>query len=171
MSAFCARPGTITALALATLLISCGGKSNPKNGDGDGSASADAGPTSPPPLRRVLHLSLEHVTIDVNAEKPTARVSLILTDETGSTNREEIGEFPGGCSNVSAAARTESMKPILGLDCWTGEAGVQLRFAHRKNKLYVVVAEVTRETTEPAYQPLKTIDLPQGTPVTTDFDE
>lgn len=157
----------LVAAVLATS-VGCGGKSKPK--DGPKAEAPEAGPKEPPPVRKVTHIGLEYVSNESDPEKPSSRVSLIFTNETGARLREEIGMYDGGCSDVSRAARAEAMKPILGLDCWSGDSGVMLRFAHRKHKLYVVIAEVNRESPEPSYRPLRTIDLPLA-PVVTDYDD
>ena len=157
------------ALAGLALVAACGGKSSPKEGGGE--SKEDAGPKEPPPLRKVLHIGLEYVVLDPDVDPPTSRVSLIFTDETGASRREVIGQYPGGCSDVSPAARAEAIKPILGLDCWAADSGVHLRFVYRRSKLYVVIAKVERPDQEPSYQPLKTIDIPVGTPVATDYGD
>ncbi len=157
----------LAVVVIALTFVGCGGKSSPS--DNGKTTDADAGAVVPPQIRRVLHVGLEYFDLP-DSDPTTSRVSLIFTDETGATRREPVGDFAGGCSDVTLAARSEEMKPLLGLDCWAGDGGVQLRFAHRKNSLYVVSARVVRDGAAPAYQPLKTVALPQGVPVITSND-
>lgn len=165
-------PGVLAALCLTglpfALPMGCGNKDKGK--PVSPSVSLDAGvPDAAPPPRRVLQIELEYVNLSENP--PTTRVALILTDETGSARREVIGEFDGGCSDVTLAVRSEAMKPLLGLDCWTGESGTLIRFVHRRNNFHVIVARVTRGEGDPAFEPLKTIKLPEGTPIQTKYDD
>lgn len=127
---------------------------------------------APRPSTKVVHVALEYVVLDPAAEPPTSRVSLILTDETGAARREIIDEVPGGCSDVSPRARTEPLSPILGLDCWHAGAGVKLRFVHRNGVINVLRAEVDQATGgESGFDALRSIPIPTGTAVKTDYDE
>jgi len=164
MSAPLARPLTIAA-ALAIALSACGG--DKKKADEPKDDPDKPAPYEPP--RRVIHLALEYVTIDPDADPVQSRVSLVVTDENGASRRELVGDFDGGCSDVSAQNLNAPMTPILSLDCWSGDIGTALRFVHRPPELVVLRAEVVEGTTEPAFDIHKNVQLPPGVPVTTDL--
>lgn len=169
------------AAITAALLAACGSGSGAKSGDtttlsgpNHSGKTGEGDKTDTPPDARaaskLLHLALEYVVLDPDAEPPTSRVSLILTDETGAARREIIGEYQGGCSDVSLQARGEALSPIMGLDCWWAGAGVRLRFVKRRGTLNVLRARVTEESDEASFEPVKSIEIPAGTAVRTDYD-
>jgi hypothetical protein len=155
-----------TLISIAALLAACGAS----KAGGAGPGEPDRVKPAPPPTR-LLHLALEYVVLDPDEEPPTSRVSLIVTDETGSARREIIGEFTGGCSDVSLRARGEKLAPIMGLDCWWAGAGVKLRVVERRGVLNVMRAEVDEGSDDVSFEPLKSIELPPGTAVKTDYDD
>jgi len=158
-----------TFAAIAGMLAACGAA---KPGGSEPTPKPDGGADTVEPAlpTKLLHVALEYVVLDPDLEPPTSRVSLILTDETGAARREIIGEFPGGCSDVSVEAKKESLEPILGLDCWWSGTGVRLRFVKRRGFLNVLRAAVDEDSEEVSFEPLKRIELPSGTPIKTDYD-
>ena len=140
-----------------------------------GLLAAACGPGKPPaeadpPRAKVLHVAVESVPIDPDAEPPVSEVFLILTDETGAARREEVGQVTGSCADVSATARAEPMAPILALDCWHAGAGVRLRFVARGGAINVLRAEVDESGGEPSYDAVGHIAIPEGAAIKTDHD-
>ena len=65
----------------------------------------------------------------------------------------------------------EKLAPIMGLDCWWAGAGVRLRFVKRRGVLNVLRAEVSEGSDLVEFEPVKSIELPAGTAVKTDYDD
>lgn len=156
------------APSLLLLFAACGTRS--VSGSAHEPSEKKAGPPPPPPApARVIHLELEVADADVGAEPPRTRVSLVLTDQNGAAHREEIGEFTGSCSDATPGARGEPMSPVLALDCGVPGEGVKLRFVKRRNQLVVLRAPNDEPFDPLDYEPIKTLELPPGVAVTTDY--
>jgi len=117
------------------------------------------------PLSRVLHIELEIVPVEDHSMN---RVALVFTDETGASHHELIGEFAGDCKDTTVSTQEEPMKPLLGIGCWNeDDSGTTLRFVHRRDNLYVLIAPLKSRNQQPEFEPQRTIALPTGTRIQT----
>jgi hypothetical protein len=126
----------------------------------------------------VLHLAIE--ISEATETEPLSRVDLVSTDETGASDRVEIGAFDGVCKDTSALHRQDAMKPILSFDCagWESSPGssapvapvskvVQFRFVHRGSELIVLRGRAFEEE-EISFDEHTRIPLPSNVPIKTD---
>jgi hypothetical protein len=159
----------MTAVTALIAFAACGGRTRSV---GRGGARAGSTETPAPggdgdaPPRRVLHLAIEVEPVE-QATPPRSRVDLVTTDQTGATDRTEIGEFAGSCAETSAAHRADAMRPLLSVDCSGGDPEMLLRFVHRGSELIVLRARLFAGE-EPSYDEHTRIPLPTGVPVRTD---
>jgi hypothetical protein len=121
-------PG-MRCLVIVAALAACSGGS---------SESGDKAKNDPANRRaKVVQVSLEILPGSAPGEIDAGgllEITLILTDETGSTKRISLGEYPGPCEDVSVADQKSPMKPMLSALCRGGE-GLRLRLVQKDRKL------------------------------------
>ena len=140
-------------LALVVAVTGCGG-----GGSGGGADEADE-------PRRVVHLAIE-ITEVPDSNPPRAQVDVVMTGQTGASDRVEIGVFPGPCEDTSASHLSDPMSPILAVDC-KGEGGLALRFVHRGPEVIVLRAK-HYEGEEQAFDEHTRIGVGSNTTIKTD---
>ncbi len=147
----------------AVVVAGCGGRSV---GGGGSSASGDGAAGQPGRPAPVVHLALELTAIP-DSNPIRFQVELVTTDQTGSSQRNYIGEFAGICRDTSAAHTKDAMTPILSADCTGGDPAMLLRFVLRGSQVIVLRAPVVPGE-EPSFDEQARVDLPSGVPVKTD---
>ena len=161
----------LTAL-IVVLAVACGGKrtrtiggsgggSGP-NDAGSGAVASDAGAI----VRRALHVRLELLVTPDEIPAKT-RVDLIMTDETGRTERVGLGEFTGTCTDVTEQNKSGPMTPIVSYDCLHDGRGTLLRLVARLGHIIVLRARVDAGE-EPLFDEHKRVPVPTGVPIVTD---
>src|SRR6185503_13863292 len=98
-------------LLVLAAAITCACSSSQDKGGGSGAGSGG----DPPHKSKYVNLSVE---IDAGGLE---EITLVVTDETGSTRRISIGEYPGPCEDVTHRDRDTPMKPLLSAICRGGE--------------------------------------------------
>lgn len=150
-----------TLLFLAAAACACsGGSSGDKGGGADSPGSRRS---------KFVHLSLEILPgsgpdeIDAGG---LMEITLIVTDETGSTRRISLGEYPGPCEDVSAAEAKGPMKPLLAARC-TGGEGLRLRLTQKDRK--VVLWKAPRVSGDDFdFDEFHEYEMPRGAAITTE---
>lgn len=154
------------ALAMAAAALGCSGGGAPAAGGGDTSGAGGSG--GPPALAKKVVLALEILPgagpdeIDAGGAE---RIELVQTDETGSTERSDLGTYPGPCRDVSAELAGAPMDPLLGIVC-TGGEGLRLRLVRHGTDL-VVLRALGATGDDLDFDEIRRIPLPPGAAVTT----
>lgn len=92
------------------------------------------------------------------ASAPSTRVALSLTDETGATSIEAVGELPGRCQEIQAGSG------LLAAECDAGPIRTHLRVRRYGGELIIVRASVEQQGVldESAFEELVRIAVPAG---------
>lgn len=154
--------GKLLVLAAA---ITCACSSSQDKDGGSGSGSGDG------PKRRAkyVNLSLEILPASGPGEIDAGgleEITLIVTDETGSTRRVSIGEYPGPCEDVTHRDRKTPMKPLLSAICRGGE-GLRIRLL-QKNRKVVLFRAIGIEGDDFDFDEFHEYDMPRGAAITTE---
>lgn len=157
-------------LVLVLVVAACGGRTRrvgeagsnrEPGGDRPTSAPADAG-AIPPSTIAAAHLSLE-----LAGEDRTV-VRLVVTDETGATQRSDLAELAGPCTDVTSSER-EDGTPILAARCDPDAGrGALLHVVVRGNQ--AIALRDWTDDAELAFDEIRRVDLPPGARITTDYD-
>ncbi len=148
----------------AALASACSGGSSEDTGGGGG-----AGARGKPHKAKFVNLSLEILPgsgpdeIDAGGLE---EITLIITNETGSTRRLSIGEYPGPCEDVSHRDKKSPMKPILSAVCRGGE-GLRIRLL-QKNRKIVLFRAPGVEGDDFDFDEFHEYDMPKGAAITTE---
>jgi hypothetical protein len=116
-----------------------------------------------------MHLTVELVPVDPEADPIQTAVDLVMTDETGANDRTEVGEFVGICTDTTPQHKTDPMSPILAVDCIGADPGIALRFVHRQSQIIVLRAKIY-EGEDLDFDEHQRIPLPEAVPIVTDHD-
>ena len=153
---------TLLFLAAAAAFSCGGGKSADKKAGGE---SGD-----PPRRAKYVNLSLEILPASGPDEIDAGglvEITLILTDETGSTKRISIGEYPGPCEDVSAKDKSP-MKPLLSARCSGGE-GLRLRLLQKEKDSKVVLWKAPGlQGDDIDFDEFHEYEMPKGAAITTE---
>lgn len=152
--------GKVLVLA-AAITCACSGSSSPDKGGG---AAGKA-----PHKTKYVNLSLEILPASGPGEIDAGgleEITLILTDETGSTRRISLGEYPGPCEDVTHRDRTTPMKPVLSAVCRGGE-GLRIRLL-QKNRKVVLFRAVGIEGDDFDFDEFHEYEMPKGAAITTE---
>ena len=147
----------------AALASACSGGSSEDTG------GAAAGARGKPHKAKFVNLSLEILPgsgpdeIDAGGLE---EITLIITNETGSTRRLSIGEYPGPCEDVSHRDKKSPMKPILSAVCRGGE-GLRIRLL-QKNRKIVLFRAPGVEGDDFDFDEFHEYDMPKGAAITTE---
>ena len=139
-----------TAIGIMVLVLAgCGSKQ--KSDDGGG-----------PALQQVIAVDwgLEQHS-DPGSDAVRTRVSLTLTDETGATTVEPMGEFPGRCSE-SGTGPGSGADAILSLSCRDGDRGTELRLRRHGDALILLRAPVDPDFPELSFEEAGRVAIPTG---------
>ncbi len=146
--------------------ISCACSGGSSEGD-KGEASAGGGGGSH--KTKFVNLSLEILPASGPDEIDAGglmEITLILTDETGSTRRISLGEYPGPCEDVTHRDRKTPMKPMLSALCRGGE-GLRLRLL-QKNRKVVLFRAAGIEGDDFDFDEFHEYEMPKGAAITTE---
>ncbi len=152
----------VLVLAAAMISCACSGGSSEDTG-------AAGGPGGKSKKSKFVNLSLEILPgsgpdeIDAGGLE---EITLILTDETGSTRRISIGEYPGPCEDVTQRDRKTPMKPILSAICRGGE-GLRLRLLQKDRKV-VLFRATGLEGDDFDFDEFHEYEMPKGAAITTE---
>ena len=153
----------IVAAALA-LTCACSGGSSKDTGSGGGGGKGGK------PLRaKFVNLSLEILPASGPDEIDAGgleEITLIITDETGSTRRLSIGEYPGPCEDASHRDKKSPMKPILSAVCRGGE-GLRIRLL-QKNRKIVLYRAPGVQGDDFDFDEFHEYEMPKGAAITTE---
>jgi hypothetical protein len=153
----------LLVLAAAITCACSGGSSKDKAG---GSGSGGGGPK---PKAKYVNLSLEILPASGPDEIDAGgleEITLIVTDETGSTRRISIGEYPGPCEDVTHRDRNTPMKPILSAICKGGE-GLRIRLL-QKNRKIVLFRATGLQGDDFDFDEFHEYDMPRGAAIITE---
>ena len=154
---------TKLVVLVAALASACSGGSSEDTG------GAAAGARGKPHKAKFVNLSLEILPgsgpdeIDAGGLE---EITLIITNETGSTRRLSIGEYPGPCEDVSHRDKKSPMKPILSAVCRGGE-GLRIRLL-QKNRKIVLFRAPGVEGDDFDFDEFHEYDMPKGAAITTE---
>ncbi len=153
----------VLAAAISCACSGCSGGSSEDTGGGGPSSGGKS-------LKaKVVVLSLEILPgsgpdeIDAGG---LMEITLIVTDETGSTRRVSLGEYPGPCEDVSHRDRKSPMKPMLSAICRGGE-GLRLRLLQKERKV-VLFRATGIEGDDFDFDEFHEYEMPKGTAITTE---
>ncbi len=121
--------GKVLVFAVAITCACSGGSSKKKGGAGGGGTE--------PHKSKYVNLSLEILPASGPDEIDAGgleEITLIVTDETGSTKRISLGEYPGPCEDMTHRDRATPMKPLLSAVCKGGE-GLRIRLLQKNRKI------------------------------------
>jgi hypothetical protein len=155
---------TKLVIVAAALTCGCSGGSSKDTGSGGG-----AGRGGKPLRAKFVNLSLEILPASGPDEIDAGgleEITLIITDETGSTRRIAIGEYPGPCEDVSHRDRKSPMKPILSALCRGGE-GLRIRLL-QKNRKIVLYRAPGVQGDDFDFDEFHEYDMPKGAAITTE---
>ncbi|HEU5058379.1 MAG TPA: hypothetical protein VFU21_17730 [Kofleriaceae bacterium] len=155
--------GTSRKLVILALALACacsGGSSKETGGAGSGDKPRKA---------KFVNLSLEILPASGPDEIDAGgleEITLILTNETGSTRRIPIGEYPGPCEDISHRDRKTPMKPILSVLCRGGE-GLRIRLL-QKNRKIVLFRAPGIQGDDFDFDEFHEYEMPKGAAITTE---
>jgi hypothetical protein len=152
-----------TLLVVVAAAVACSGGSSSEKG-----GAAAAGDQQPHKAKYV-NLSLEILPASGPDEIDAGgleEITLIITDETGSTRRISLGEYPGPCEDVTHKDRTTPMKPILSAICKGGE-GLRIRLL-QKNRKIVLFRAAGIQGDDFDFDEFHEYDMPKGAAITTE---
>jgi hypothetical protein len=150
-------------LLVLAAAITCACSSSQDKGGGSGAGS------SPPRRAKYVNLSLEILPASGPDEIDAGgleEITLIVTDETGSTRRISIGEYPGPCEDVTHRDRNTPMKPLLSAICKGGE-GLRIRLL-QKNRKVVLFRAIGIQGDDFDFDEFHEYDMPRGAAITTE---
>jgi hypothetical protein len=157
-------PAMDKVLALAAVIIcACSGGSSSEKG------GAAAHGDKEPHKAKYVNLSLEILPASGPDEIDAGgleEITLIITDETGSTRRISLGEYPGPCEDVTHRDRTTPMKPILSAICKGGE-GLRIRLL-QKNRKVVLFRAQGLQGDDFDFDEFHEYEMPKGAAITTE---
>jgi hypothetical protein len=148
-------------LAAAVTCACSGGSSSEKGKSGGGDQK--------PHKAKYVNLSLEILPASGPDEIDAGgleEITLIVTDETGSTRRISLGEYPGPCEDVTHKDRNTPMKPILSVTCKGGE-GLRIRLL-QKNRKVVMFRAQGLQGDDFDFDEFHEYDMPRGAAITTE---
>ena len=163
---------TCLALLLTSSLVACSSGGAGTGGGGATPADPDRAASPADPVYKRLLLSLEILPAGAAGAPRAAdagdlqQVWIIMTDETGATERVDIGSYPGPCRDRSGELEGAAMDPLLGASCSGGE-GVRLLVVQRDGNL-VVLRALGEEGDELDHDEVQRVELPPGVPVSVD---
>jgi hypothetical protein len=152
--------GKLLVLAAAVTCACSGGSSSEKGSSGGGDKPRKA---------KYVNLSLEILPASGPDEIDAGgleEITLIVTDETGSTRRISLGEYPGPCEDVTHKDRNTPMKPILSAICKGGE-GLRIRLL-QKNRKVVMFRAAGLQGDDFDFDEFHEYDMPRGAAITTE---
>jgi hypothetical protein len=152
---------TLLGLAAAITCACSGGSSSEKGGGTSGDHK--------PRKAKYVNLSLEILPASGPDEIDAGgleEITLIVTDETGSTRRVSLGEYPGPCEDVTHKDRNTPMKPILSAVCKGGE-GLRIRLL-QKNRKVVMFRAAGLQGDDFDFDEFQEYDMPRGAAITTE---
>lgn len=147
----------------AAISCACSGGSSEDTGSGGGATQGT------PRRAKFVQLSLEILPgsgpdeIDAGGLE---EITLILTDETGSTRRISLGEYPGPCEDVSHRDRKTPMKPLLSVVCRGGE-GLRIRLLQKDRKVVLFRAPGIQGD-DFDFDEFHEYEMPRGAAITTE---
>ena len=148
----------------AALACACSGGSSKDTGGAGG-----AGKDGKPRKAKFVNLSLEILPASGPDEIDAGgleEITLIVTDETGSTRRISIGEYPGPCEDVTHRDKKTPMKPLLSAICRGGE-GLRLRLL-QKNRKIVLFRAPGVQGDDFDFDEFHEYEMPKGAAITTE---
>jgi hypothetical protein len=154
-------------LLVLAAAISCACSGGSSEDTGSGGAKAGSGGKST--RGKFVNLSLEILPgsgpdeIDAGG---LMEITLIVMDETGSTRRVSLGEYPGPCEDVTHRDRKTPMKPMLSALCRGGE-GIRLRLL-QKNRKIVLFRAPGVEGDDFDFDEFHEYEMPKGAAITTE---
>jgi hypothetical protein len=147
----------------AAVACACSGGSSKDSASGGGAQGKK-------PLKaKFVHLSLEILPASGPDEIDAGgleEITLIVTDETGSTRRISIGEYPGPCEDVTHRDKKSPMKPMLSALCRGGE-GLRIRLLQKKRKIVLYRAPGI-EGDDFDFDEFHEYEMPKGAGITTE---
>jgi hypothetical protein len=154
-------------LLVLAAAISCACSGGSSEDAGSGGAAAGSGGTST--RGKFVNLSLEILPgsgpdeIDAGG---LMEITLIVENETGSTQRISLGEYPGPCEDITHRDRKSPMKPMLSALCRGGE-GIRLRLL-QKNRKIVLFRAPGIEGDDFDFDEFHEYDMPKGAAIITE---
>jgi hypothetical protein len=158
------RGMTKIVVLAAALACACSGGSS-KDNAGAGGAGKDGTPRK----AKFVNLSLEILPASGPDEIDAGgleEITLVITDETGSTRRISIGEYAGPCQDVSHRDKKTPMKPILSAVCRGGE-GLRIRLL-QKNRKIVLFRAPGIQGDDFDFDEFHEYEMPKGAAITTE---
>jgi|SRR6185503_7650283 len=152
-------------LLVLAAAITCACSSSQDKGGGSGAGSGG----DPPHKSKYVNLSLEILPASGPDEIDAGgleEITLVVTDETGSTRRISIGEYPGPCEDVTHRDRDTPMKPLLSAICKGGE-GLRIRLL-QKNRKVVLFRAIGIQGDDFDFDEFHEYDMPRGAAITTE---
>jgi hypothetical protein len=153
---------------LLGIAFACGGKRTVggKGGAKEPAKEAESGDDSPPgdpAMVREERLDLEFTVLE--ERDGYHQVTLIMIDETGSSSRTKVDEYPGECKRIALDASPGSglSGEIMAAMCveQSGQ-GRDLRFVVRQGQLVLLEARWDRKDAERSYEQRASFPLPSG---------
>jgi len=152
-------------LLVLAAAITCACSSSQDKGGRSGAGSGG----DPPRKSKYVNLSLEILPASGPDEIDAGgleEITLVVTDETGSTRRISIGEYPGPCEDVTHRDRDTPMKPLLSAICKGGE-GLRIRLL-QKNRKVVLFRAIGIQGDDFDFDEFHEYDMPRGAAITTE---
>ena len=146
--------GTWLILAATWIFAACGSP-QAKDSGGDGEP--------PPDLVIAVDWALEEIADPAGQGDPRTRVSLALTNETGATNVEPMGDYAGRCTEPSATGPGARGDDLLLLSCRHSEGGTELRV--RRYGSALVLLRAPASDGELAFEEGGRVAIPTGAQV------
>jgi hypothetical protein len=153
---------TVLVLAVAISCACSGG--SPASSEG-----AATGASGGPRRTKFINLSLEILSASGPDEVDAGglqEIWLILTDETGSTRRISLGEYPGPCEDVSHLDAKSPMKPLLAARC-TGGEGLRIRLLQKEHTV-VLFRAAGLAGDDFDFDEFHEYEMPKGAAITTE---
>jgi hypothetical protein len=151
-----------TLVLAAAIACACSGGSEKK---ADGAGSGD----TPPRKTKYVNLSLEILPASGPGEVDAGglvELWLVLMDETGSTRRISLGEYPGPCEDVTHLDQKTPMKPMLSALCRGGE-GLRIRLL-QKNRKVIMFRAIGIQGDDFDFDEFHEYEMPRGAAITTE---
>ena len=157
----------VLGLALLLVCFGCGGKRT-VGAKGSKTPTTKADPDSDPQpgdpsIGRSERLDLEFSTTD--ERDGFTQVSLILTNETGSSQRRKLSEYPGECKRIALNGSPGSgvAGELLAAQCTQASGGGRdLRFVVRQGLLVTLESRWDNPEAERSYEQRGSMALPTG---------
>ena len=156
----------LTLVFIASLVLACGGKRT-VGGKGakkpTANQTSDEAPPGDPAMARKERLDLEFTSLE--ERDGFQLITLIMVDETGSSSRSKVGEYPGECkrTTLDASPSSGAAGELMAATCVESSGqGRDLRFVVRHGQLVVLEARWDSKDAERSYEQRASIPLPSG---------